>query len=61
MASQIMKMTIQYNTVVDTLAVHLLATDCIVTTNCITLPYKIVYLDSKIVTATMHNMHEICG
>ena len=32
---------------VTTFAVHLLATDCIMTTNVITLPYKIVYLDSK--------------
>ena len=36
-------------------AVHLLAMDSIVTTNYITLPYKIAYLDSKIVTATMHD------
>ena len=36
-------------------AVHLLATDCIVTTKVVTLPYKIVYLDSKTVTATMHD------
>ena len=35
-------------------AVHLLATDCTVATNCITLPYKIVYLDSKMVAASMH-------
>ena len=34
--------------------VHLLATDCIVTINVIILPYKIVYLDNKLVTATMH-------
>ena len=34
--------------------VHVLATDCIVTTNAITLPHKIVYLDNKLVTATMH-------
>ena len=32
-------------------ALHLLATDYIVTTN---VPYKIVYLDSKLVTATVH-------
>ena len=36
------------------LAVHLLAIDCIVTTKVIISPQKIVYLDSKIVTATMH-------
>ena len=36
------------------IAVHLLATDCIVATNVITMPYKVVYLDSKLVTATMH-------
>ena len=43
----------QYIYIVDILdaAVHLLATDCTVTT---TLPYKIVYLDSKTVTAAMH-------
>ena len=35
-------------------ALHLLATDCIVTTNVIIMPYKIVYSDSKLVTATMH-------
>ena len=45
-----------------TFAVHLLATDYIVTTKIIISPYKIVYLDSKtIVTATMHgcnyNLH----
>ena len=34
------------------LAVYLLATDCIVT-----MPYKIVYLDSKLVTATMHGCY----
>ena len=34
--------------------VHLLATDCIMTINVITLPYKMVYLDNKLVTATMH-------
>ena len=34
-------------------AVHLLATDCSVTTNVVVMPYKIVYLDSKLVTATM--------
>ena len=33
---------------------HLLATICKLTTNDIILPYKIVYLDSKTVTATMH-------
>ena len=40
--------------VLQTLAVHLLATICMLTTNDITLPYKTVYLDSKIATATMH-------
>ena len=44
--------------------VHLLATDCIVTTNVLTLPYKIVYLDNKLLTATMHgcnyNMQFVC-
>ena len=46
---------ITYNVTVSVFAVHLLAIDyIIVTTNCITLPYKIVYLDSKTVTATMH-------
>ena len=45
----------QYQEVlVQTFAAHLLATDCIVTTKVIIFPYKIVYLDSKIVTATMH-------
>ena len=34
-------------------AVHLLATGCMLTTNDIMLPYKIVYLDSKIVTTIM--------
>ena len=36
--------------------VHLLATYmyCIVTTNVIIMPYIIVYMDNKLVTATMH-------
>ena len=40
--------------------VHLLATDCIVTTNVITLPYKIVYLDNKLVTATITRTDSLC-
>ena len=38
-------------------AVHLLATDCIVTTNVIITPCKIEYLDSKLVPATMHGCY----
>ena len=44
--------------------VHFLATDCIVTTNVITLPYEIVHLYNKLVTATMHgcnyNLYSTC-
>ena len=37
--------------------VHLLATDCIVTTNMIIMPYKVVYLDSKLVTAIAQHFY----
>ena len=42
------------HTCIRTFVVHLLATDCIATTDVITLLYKIVYLDNKLATATMH-------
>ena len=44
----------EHSSFVYIFAVHLLAADCIVTTNVIIMPYKVVYLDSKLVTATMH-------
>ena len=42
------------------IAVHLLATDCVVTTSVIIIPYKIVYFDSKLVIATMHGCNYSC-
>ena len=50
---------------IPVIVVHLLATDCIVTTDVIILPYKIVYLDNKLVAATMHgcnyNLQAACN